>query len=225
MLRQFIAFSHTVAQGSYAEGWSLPFAYLWHAEHVFVVLWAVALICGLREIVRGSRNEALLLGVSGVLWTYGCLVVFSVVLGRMVVYGRLARPLVPFLCIVTALLLERARSSAPRGRALMTIVFALAACQAAVNFHRPLTQGFPADFKRMAADAEAAAGPGEYEILFADFIYPVPPATPAPPGRTILERPHPLEYLPFQYEGWTPDERITIRASDIRMRLVLKRPV
>ena len=219
LLRQLIAFSRGVTQGSYGEGWSLPFAYLWHAEHLLVVLWAVAMVYALREVALGSRNEALLLGISGVLWTYGCLVVVSVVLGRMVVYGRLARQLVPFFCIVTALFLERVRSSAPRGKALVGIVSALAACQAVVNFHRPLTQVFPLEFRRMAAVAATVAGPGKYEVLFAEFIYPVPPAV-STDGRTILERPHPLEFLPFQYEGWTPDERSAIRASDIRMRLV-----
>ena len=142
MLREFIAFSGTVRQGSYAEGWSLPVAYLWHAEHLFVLLWAVALFYGMWEIARGSRSEAIIVAIGGLAWIYGCLVVFSVLLGRMVVYGRLARQLVPFVCIAAALLLARIRTG-PRGRAVVGIVWVLAVCQAIVNLHRPLTQVFP----------------------------------------------------------------------------------
>ena len=221
-VQQLIVFSNAVSQGSYAEGWSLPLAYFWHAEHLLVLLWVAALAYGVREVARGSRNEALLLGVLGVLWVYGCLFLFSVVLRRLVVYGRLARQMVPFFCILTGVFLERIRSSSSRGSALVWMAGALAACQAIVNFHRPVTQVFFPEFRRMAAEASAAAGPGDYEVLFAEFIYPLPPAIPVPPGRIILARPHPLEFLPFQYEGWTPEERSAVRASDIRMRLLRK---
>src|SRR5262245_64135779 len=38
--RGWVAFSSTVTQGSFAEGWRLPFAYLWNAEHFLTALWA-----------------------------------------------------------------------------------------------------------------------------------------------------------------------------------------
>jgi hypothetical protein len=46
------------------------------------------------------------------------------------------------------------------------------------------------------------------------------PALPPTEGVVLLARPHPLQFLPYQYEGYTPAERAALRAIDIRMRLV-----
>jgi hypothetical protein len=40
-----------------------------------------------------------------------------------------------------------------------------------------------------------------------------------PPGyREIASERHPLEFLPYQYEGYSPQERRVLRTADIRMR-------
>jgi hypothetical protein len=74
LLHQYLAFSRTVTQGSYAEGWSLPFCFLWNSEHFLILLWAVALIYSLKEFALGSRKEAMILGLLGILFIYGTLV-------------------------------------------------------------------------------------------------------------------------------------------------------
>ena len=200
----------------------MPLAYLWHAEHAIALLWAAACVYATWRIVRGDRNEASMVGAAGVALIYGALVLVSVGLGRMVVYGRLVRQLVPFACIVTAAVLGRLWTASPRARLAVAAVLAAVLVQAAVNFHRPLTQVFPREFRLMAQRVAARAGSPTL-LLYADHIYPVPlPALPA--GATLLARPHPLQFLPYQYEGYTPAERAALRSTDIRMRLVLAAP-
>ena len=36
--------------------------------------------------------------------------------------------------------------------------------------------------------------------------------------REVASAPHPLEFLPYQYEGYADSERRLLRSSDIRMR-------
>jgi hypothetical protein len=149
--------------------------------------------------------------------------VTSVVLERMVVYGRLARQLVPFASILAAATLARMWRASPRRRLAATLVLAAVVIQAMLNFYRPLTQVFPPEFRRLAAKASVGAD-GRRLLLFAGHIYPTPPPVPPEAGEVIIARRHPLQFLPYQYEGYTPEERAALRAADIRMRLVLVRP-
>jgi hypothetical protein len=51
-------------------------------------------------------------------------------------------------------------------------------------------------------------------------LYPVRAHIGLPAGHTLLSAPHPLEYLPYQYEGHTPRERQLLRTHDISGKLV-----
>jgi len=220
LARRAAAFSRTVSQGVYAEGWRLPFAYLWQAEHLVALLWAFGAGWGIVRIARGDRRPALLLGAAGLAVIYGGLVASSVVLERAVVYGRLVRQLVPFACLLSALMLDRLWD---RRRAAALAAFAATALEATLNFRAPMSQVFPDEFRRLAAAVPSPDG-RERRLLYAEHIYPVP----APPpsdcrGPELLARPHPLQYRPYQYEGYTPAERAALRAMDIRMRLILCR--
>src|SRR5262249_29838479 len=162
-----------------------PLAYLWHAEHWLVALWLAGLTCGLWRFARGSRAELLLLALAGVFTMYGTLVLFSVGLHKFAVYGRLVRQAVPVCSLLAALLLARLWAS-PRARPLAALLLGLAAIQAAVNFYPPLTQVFPREFERMAADV-AATQTEDCEVLYAYYIWPAPvPAKDT--GRRIIER-------------------------------------
>jgi hypothetical protein len=39
--------------------------------------------------------------------------------------------------------------------------------------------------------------------------------------RVVRHAAHPLEYLSYQYEGYTPDKRAALRAADLQMRLIV----
>lgn len=223
LVQQLVAFSGSVTQGSFAEGWMLPFPYFWHAEHGLTLLWAAALLFGCWSLPGGQRREALLLGLAGVSFVYGSLFFFSMVIEKFVVYGRLARQLTPFFCILAALLLERLWTSSRRGRQAAIALLALAALQAGCNFRPALIQVFPAEFHQLAAAAQGSAGPGNYQVLNAEYIWPEPKPAPRE-GVTLLRRSHPSEYLPLQYEGYDPQQRAKLRAADISLRLFFTPP-
>lgn len=138
LLADYLAFARTVTQGSFAEGWSLPFAYLWHAEHGIAVLWFACLVLAAMS-VRSSPLRSKL-AVAGVLCVYGLLVLLSVVAGVFVVYGRTARQLVPLLCLVTA---EQLRRASNLGWLRRRVLLPLILLQALLNLNVPLTQVFP----------------------------------------------------------------------------------
>jgi hypothetical protein len=223
IVRNWVAFSHTASQGRYAEGWSLPFAYLWHAEHSVALLWAISLLYAVSRLSRADRTSVFVVAVAGIAVLYGGLVLMSVGLEKMVVYGRQARQLVPFACMLTAGALERIWTAAPRRRLAVAAVLTAVVVQAAVNFYQPITQVFPEEFRRLAKRA-AAGSDGPTLLLYAEHIYPTPAPVPATAGPVVFARRHPLQFLPYQYEGYTPEERTALRRADIRMRLVLAVP-
>jgi hypothetical protein len=217
-LRSWAAFSSTVTQGSFAEGWRLPLAYLWHAEHLLTALWAAAFAFAVVRLARGDRSKALVFGVAGIFLIYCGLVVGSVMLQKFVVYGRQVRQLVPFACVLSAVAIQRLATSGSSRRFLARAAVAATVVQAACNFRTPLTQVFPSEFRHMAEAVPNPSGAPRL-LLYAEHIYPRP-ALPPPDGVVLLARPHPLQFLPYQYEGYTPAERAALRAIDIRMRLV-----
>lgn len=210
-------FAGNVSQGDFAEGWELPFAYLWHAEHLLLLGWLTALawsVWRFRESRQSRLTRAALIGVFGV---YLSLALSSTILHRFVVYGRLTRPLVPMLCLITAAAIGAGlrRLPARRQRVLLVVLIAGVVAQAAVNFRVPLRQEYPNDFvARVRRDY-----PPPHAFVNARHLYPGPESVTIPPGyREIAVSLHPLEYLPYQYEGFTPAERRVLRARDIRMK-------
>ncbi len=221
VIEDSIAYSQTVTQGSFEEGWRLPWEYLWHSEHLLLVAWLVSVIWGLhREFTTGGspRSRAGLMGVASI---YLMLVISSTVLELFVVYGRGARQLVPFLCLLTGAALDTAfasRSATVPGWARAAVLALLV--QAAMNFLAPLGQSFPAEFIRDARRDERYA-PGVL-LVHTRHFYPTPEPV-ALPARyaTLKEASHPLQFQPYQYEGLTAAERGALRATDISMRMVV----
>ena len=57
--------------------------------------------------------------------------------------------------------------------------------------------------------------------MYAHPIYPTPEAVHLPARYVVLkEARYPLQFWPYQYEGYTPAERRILRSTDIRMRLL-----
>ena len=217
LLRQYLDFAGTVSQGRFEEGWRLPFEYFWHAEHGIALIWLACLVPAALAAWQSSRRARHAL--AGVVFVYVALVVAAVVLEVFVVYGRTARQLVPFLCLLAAHEITRWQTRVPRVFLMALVV--TAAGQVAYNLHTPIVQVFPDRFRSDAAGV--AASPGE-ELTFihADHIYPIPEEVRVTGARVLAASPHPLQFLPYQYEGYTPEERHLLRTSDIRMRLVAR---
>src|SRR5262245_53516959 len=218
-LLRMLRFSREAAtQADFSEGWSLPWAFLWHSEHAFLLVLGAGALAGLfaRDThVRAARW----LGTAAAMYT--AMVLFSNGFERIGTFGRISRSLVPFLCLAAACgaarLLGRARLVA--GAACLAL-----AAQAAWNFQTPFRLRFPRDVLReleqrygeMGRDTTVVVDPSpeerplpeaRYVLLNARYLYPVTASKPAPPGRVLFRTPHPLEYLPYQYEGYVPRER------------------
>ena len=219
LLREWLRYSATVTQGSFAEGGWLPFAYLWHAEHLLTAVWAAGFAFAAVRLASGDRRPALVVGAAGILLIYFGLVAGSNVFQKFVVYGRQARQLVPFACVLSAAMLDRLLAGGIALRRFGAAAVAAVLAQAAWNFRAPILQVFPEEFRRMAQSIPNPTGAPRF-VLYAEFIYPKPVPVPAGIGRVLLARNHPLQFLPYQYEGYTPEERAALRAIDIRMRLV-----
>jgi hypothetical protein len=220
MVERLERYSGIIADGSFQEGWSLPFEYLWHTEHLLLVLWLGSVVWAMTRPHVSARVGA---GVFGSLLIYALLVASSVGLSQFVVYGRLTRQVVPFLCLVASAALSSLwHSPATRARFATFAIIGLLVVQAAVNFWRPLVQSFPADFiARNRPDNTVAARYQRFIWVNADHIFPAPESVTLPAHYvTLAAARHPLEFLPYQYEGYTPERRAVLRSSDIRMQLI-----
>ncbi len=235
-------FSGTVKQGLFAEGWSLPWEYLWHSEGPVGPVLLLALLAALWQTHRASaplpdRVRATLIALAV---AYGLLVLLSTGLERFVVYGRTVKPFVPALCLLGAWALHCLLAPHPRLRpavALLLVTGALA------HFAPHFTLVFPREFKvavysqwgvpkrvNSLSGTLYAAAPGpitrpDLALANAQILYPIRAPIALPEGVTLLRADHPLAYLPYQYEGHTPRERALLRTTDLTMRLIqLARP-
>jgi hypothetical protein len=226
LVRRLIDFSRTINQGTFSEGWRLPWEYLWHAEHFILVLWLLAIGWCIARLRSRRLPGSAYVGLVGAVMIYATLVILSVLLHRFVVYGRLARQLVPFFCLATAAFLHAVYTSWPSStRRSWTAAAAIAiVTQAAFNFATPLRQVFPDQFLREARSMSVPPG-AVVMAVNAKHLYPGPEPITLPSRYVVVkEAPHPLQFLPYQYEGYTPTERQALRSADITMRLLLVTP-
>ena len=231
--------AETVSDGYAPEGFSVPWAYLWHAEHALLLAWigaALFVVVG-RTGWNSRRRHTAAMWVLAAVFIYLALGCSSAIFHVFVVMGRQARQVVPFLCLATAAaaveLLERRRWPS---WIVVAGVIALVA-QTGWNFRQPLQQRFPRD---VIAEITTKYGPIDFEntiegpplthdhvesrwvLLNAQHLYN--PRTPRPPLPSsiveVMRFRHPQQFLPYQYEGLRPTERQVLRSSDISMRLI-----
>jgi hypothetical protein len=229
----------TVSDGYAPEGFSLPWAYLWHAEHALLLAWIAAaffVVIG-RTGWNSRRRHTAVMWVLSAVFIYLALGCSSAIFHVFVVMGRQARQVVPFLCLATAAaaveLLERRRW--PVWIVAAGVVALIV--QTGWNFGPPLQQRFPRD---VIAEITTKYGPVDFEntidgpplthehvesrwvLLNAQHLYnPRAPRPPLPASvLEVMRFPHPQQFLPYQYEGLRPTERQVLRSSDISMRLI-----
>jgi hypothetical protein len=229
----------TVSDGYAPEGFALPWAYLWHAEHALLLAWigaALFVVVG-RTGWNSRRRHTAATWVLAAGFMYLALGCSSAIFHVFVVMGRQARQVVPFLCLATAAaaveLLERRRW--PSWIVAAGVVALVA--QTGWNFRQPLQQRFPRD---VIAEITSKYGPIDFEntiegpplthdhvesrwvLLNAQHLYN--PRTPRPPLPSsvieVMRFRHPQQFVPYQYEGLRPTERQVLRSSDISMRLI-----
>lgn len=229
---EFAAFSGTVTQGLFAEGWSLPWAYWRAAEGVFGL--ALLLLCGGLAIgggwparVRRWAGLAVLL--------YLLLVLGSTVLEKFVVYGRSVRPLTLLFCLLAAAAAARIMRQQPRWLLPLTsLVVLLGVLNLAPHFRL----NFPEDVK---AEVWASSSVPKFglslsgvalnsnwppvtapTLLLQDAapLYPVLQPLPTPPGSVRQTWRHPQTLGAYNFEGHTPRERALLLAHPPTCRLI-----
>ena len=229
----------TVTDGYAPEGFSVPWAYFWHAEHGLLLVWIAAALFAVlaRAGWDRPRLRTATTWVLAAAFIYLALGVTSAALHIFVVMGRQSRQMVPFFCLATAAVVAQLLEWRRRSSRVIAVCAAALVLQTAWNFRQPLVQRFPRD---VIAEITARYGPIDFDntiegpppahehvesqwVLFnAQHLYhPRGPRAPLPPALLeVMRFRHPLQFLPYQYEGFAPTERQVLRGNDIAMRLV-----
>jgi hypothetical protein len=229
----------TVTDGYAPEGFSVPWAYFWHAEHGLLLLWVVStlfVVIGGGAWTAGRRRTAMRWIAAAVIIYFG-LAITSAMLHWFVVMGRQSRQLVPFLSLAAAAAIAESWERRRWPRAVAAACVSLLVLQVGWNFRQPLQQRFPRDviaevrsrYGGVDFDTSVEGPPDAQEhvesrwvLLNAQHLYhPRAPRSPlASPAVEVVRYPHPLQFLPYQYEGFAPMERQVLRTTDIAMRLL-----
>jgi hypothetical protein len=219
---QFSSLSQSVTLGDFAQGWTYVWDYLWQAEKGIVALWVACAAAGCALAIAGRRRHILWWALAVVLM-YVTLGEMSAGMHRFVIAGRTARSIVPFLVLMAAgVLAEIGRAGRP-GRCAQCILLAWMVLQAGANFRPIVTQYFPPEFRAAALSRSMAVPAGErgrLRILNAFFFHQAVFAEVKAKHHTLWSEPHPLQYRPYQYEGYRSDQRALFDSHDITMRLV-----
>ncbi|GAB4501156.1 MAG: hypothetical protein Fur0035_06970 [Anaerolineales bacterium] len=233
----YLQFSQTVTQGDYSEGWSLPWEYFWHAEGGLLVILLVLVLIAL--ISTPQLNDRLRLYLTGLLFIYICLVIPSVVTHSFVVYGRLARQMMPFLVLIAAFGLQQMFFFSHYGRYFFSISVGLCVVFAGFRYADAFQQIYPLEFAeeaqiryaqfRISNAAIDFRSPtlcmkGNYIAANVKYIYPSPETLPDIQGDLLMSDPHPMNFIPYLYEGYTPQQRQNFLDKRVMMYLYTIKP-
>jgi len=224
-------FTTSITQGIFEEGWSLPFAYFWHTEHTVILIMGILSIIAIIAQCKDPRQDTKL-WLGGLLFIYLCLFVPSMILHRFVVYGRLARQMIPFLALLAAQGLVQIEDRSASGRQIIMLILVLFFIQAVWNFNSAYKLSYPREFvaeaqarfpkfefssKRLAFGAPVICQNNGYIMENAKYYVTPPGSIPRVQGQLLLSAPHPENFLPYQYDGDPPAIRQVFRIQKLRM--------
>jgi hypothetical protein len=231
MISAYRLFAASITQGNFEEGWRLPFEYFWHTEHTVILILGVLSVIAIISQFKDLRQDTKL-WTAGVLFIYLCLFVPSVVLKYFVVYGRLARQMIPFLVLLSAQGLLQLEHRTVSGRKLTMIVLAFIFIQMIWNFMSSYNLAYPREFvaeaktkfpsfefssKRLAFGAPVLCQNHGYVMESAKYYVTPPERIPQVQGQLLLSALHPSNFLPYQFDGDPPAIRQMFRTQKLRM--------
>jgi hypothetical protein len=255
ILYGLIRFSATVVNGDFAEGWSLPWAFFWSVDRALLVIYAV----GIAAAAWYAREPGSVGHLRGIIWLlaagsiYAGLVVGSNALHLFTVYDRLARQMVPFLCLASAVGWHRLTNGGHR-RGLALVPYVAAGALFGLNSLPLIAQRYPRDIVIQVTNAYGAADvrldrtvmtsdevSARARVMFeggasAGARYVLVNAgdiwfgtgrqrwLPPPKGRVLLLAAHPRQLRSLQYHGYTPEDRAFLRRVDASIQLIDTRP-
>lgn len=230
-LAEYTQFANTVTQGDYSEGWSLPFEYFWHAEHFVIVILGALSLFALSSMFK-NKDRYPLWWLAGLLFVYVCLVLFSVFTQSFVVLGRLARQMLPFLILLSAYGLANVSVQKSYSRYISAFVMMAIAMQGLWNYRTSFALSYPREFsngiqeqyadftfspKRLLFGAPSVCQNNGYAMENAKYFLDTTEIPPDIQGVPLLSQPHPINFLPYQYEGYPPEIRQQFRDANLQM--------
>lgn len=146
---------------------------------------------------------------------------FSDVIEKFVIYGRTAKPVMLFVALAAG---STAATLVANHRRAGLMIVGVALILFVPNLLTVLRIVFPSDFLIQANDLASTTlrqNPGStLRLINAGFFHRPPQPLTLPAHKVLLSRPHPVEYRPYQYEGYDRAMRRDFAAQDISMRLV-----
>lgn len=233
--------SETLAgvQGAYGEGFSFLALYLMEVEGLAgLMLGVLLLVFGVLAIQgRFSRTEtAMMLAAVAAYLVYAVAVQ---VFHRVVFYGRLVHMYLPFVVLAAVLVIRKLK--------VLSLRFSVAAAMLAVSLlsfipvaESALTLRFPKNLERELKatsgtgtricgisqgheqTVEGAAASCDVVIENGRHLYPLPEQwrSVPPPGFVLAaEYRHPMQFRPYWFEGYMPQERARLRADPPMIRV------
>lgn len=238
-LRQFSRlYNPGSVQGSTAESYVFLARYLWNVEGAAGVLLLALFACflGMAIIGKFGRDETALIGTAAVVFL--AFATFSVVSNRVALYGRLLHMYLPFLVLGSVLAIRHWAIPPARKAAAALLVAAsvvsfvpTAASASAIRFpkdvERELRVSFPGnpticDIQIHETDGDALLKPCDVIVENVRLLYPLPStfeSAPPPGFQLVSTYKHPLQFAPYWFEGFDPDERARLRADPPVMRV------
>lgn len=219
-------------QGAHEEGFFFLALYLVEVEGLAgLVLGALFLVFGALAIQgRFSRTQTAMILAAVVAYLVYAVAVQA--LHRAVFYGRLVHMYLPFVVLAAVLVIRELKAPSFRyGAAMvMLVVSFLSLVPAAVS---ALTLRFPKDLERELKVVQAGARicsvgqgrdqPADGSVADCDVViengrhlYPLPEQwRSVPPAGFVLvaEYRHPMQFRPYWFEGYKPQERERLRAD------------
>ena len=221
----------TITQGAFSEGWRLPFDYFWHAEHGFFPIIGLIAFAALIHLHKHDDRISRI-GWLGIVFVYLCLVIPSNLTHSFVVYGRLARQLMPFLVLAAGGGLSLVAALKPAGKWLVYGIFLFLILQSIWNYRSSYLLVYPREFvqevqvnypdfdispKMMRFYAPLVCQYHGFLAANVHYLYDWTQTDPPAAGEFLLQVSHPVNFLPYQYEGYTPQQRQELRERNFQM--------
>ncbi|MCY4018050.1 MAG: hypothetical protein OXG39_01455 [Chloroflexi bacterium] len=243
VVSEAVKFSETVSQGEYFEGSIFPILYLGNVEAGVALVWMIGVIIAAGMLARQPQSPDLQhvrLWLACLIILYLLMVLFSAGLQMFVVYGRIARTLVPFLVMLSAFVFTPWLMS--RGKKAFAVFVGVISILALANFVPAIRQEY---FIEIARRARLDYGEVSYEtmlrhpalpfgvygeenplvrykLLNAGYYYPITEPTDLLQGKVLMQVAHPFNHRPWQYEGMTREMRDIVNRDEFYIWLIDK---